>query len=68
MTIASGSGSGGRIYFADGTGSDADKKQMGTYFITTLVNIWHLVQAGGSEKMRIETDGQVQVSNVGGVR
>ena len=27
MTIASGSGSGGRIYFADGTGSDAEKSR-----------------------------------------
>ena len=67
MTIASGSGSGGRIYFADGTSSDAEKAD-GYIFYNHASQYMAFGTAGGSEKMRIETDGQVQVTNTGGVR
>ena len=60
MTIASGSGSGGRIFFADGTGSDAEKAD-GYIFYNHASQYMAFGTAGGNERMRIGSIGQVAI-------
>ena len=56
MTIASGSGSGGRIYFADGTSGDAQKAD-GYIFYNHASQYMAFGTAGGNERMRILSGG-----------
>ena len=60
ITIASASGSGGRLYFADGTGSDAEKAD-GYIFYNHASQYMAFGTAGGTERMRITSAGNVGI-------
>jgi len=58
MTIASGGGSGGRIYFADGTGSDAEKAD--GYIFYNHASQYMAFGTVATERMRIESTGDIR--------
>ena len=60
MTIASGSGSGSRLYFADGTSSDAEKAD-GYIFYNHASQYMAFGTAGGVERLRITSGGSALV-------
>lgn len=61
MTIASGSGSGGRIYFADGTSSDGEKGD-GYIFYNHASNYMAFGTSGGTENARF-LDGSLLIGS-----